>query len=85
MTKNKKRKIHYIKWIDSGIALINRWQDIADLKENLKDYQKEAESVGFLIKEDEDWVVLATTIHDNEIICGQGVYKKNIIERRALN
>jgi hypothetical protein len=85
MTKKRNKKVHYIKWIDSGIAIINRWQDIADLKDNLRDYQKTAESVGFLIKEDEDWVVLATTWHNDEIICGQAVYKKNIIERRVLN
>jgi hypothetical protein len=38
-----------------------------------------------LIKEDEDWVALAATIHGDEIVCGQGIYKKNILERRVLN
>jgi hypothetical protein len=85
MTKNKQRKIHYIKWIDSGISIHDGWSDINTILKTIEPLKKAIETVGILIKEDEDWIILATTTHNGQINGGFGVYKKNIVERRVLN
>ena len=81
--------MEYVKWIDSGFSLRSDiWQDIEDIAELLKD-NKTVETVGFKVYEDLDWLVLVQS--KNEIDNGPNlyrggyfIYKKNIVERKAL-
>jgi hypothetical protein len=81
--KNK-RKIIYLKWIDSGISIINRWENPKDILRDIDTEKKPVETVGFLLKEDKDWIALSASRNERSINGGFAVYKKNIIERREL-
>ena len=51
--------IVYVKWVDSGYSLLaDRWQDIEDVK-NLKNEIMPIETVGFLLEESENYIILA--------------------------
>lgn len=51
--------IVYVKWVDSGYSLrTDRCQDVEDVK-NLKDEIKPIETVGFLLEESADYLILA--------------------------
>lgn len=81
----KIKKIAYIKWIDSSISLLNRWDSIENFLESIEVEKKPVETVGFVIKEDKDWLYLATsTTCTNSINCGFVIFKKNIIKRINL-
>lgn len=80
--------MEYVKWIDSGFSLRSDiWQDIEDIAELLKD-NKTVETVGFKVYEDLDWLVLVQSINETEngllYRGGYFIYKKNIVERKAL-
>lgn len=77
--------IVYVKWLDSGYSLLaDRWQDIEDVK-NLKDEIKPIETVGFLLEESTDYIILAQSYScsENSVRGGYIIYKKNILERRS--
>lgn len=76
--------IVYVKWLDSGYSLLaDRWQDIEEVKA-LKDDIKPVETVGFLLEESANYLVLAQTVSESEnsVRGGYIIYKKNILERR---
>jgi hypothetical protein len=78
-------EIVYVRWIDSGYSLLaDRWQDIEDVK-NLKDEIKPIETVGFLLEESADYLILAQSYScsENSVRGGYIIYKKNILERRT--
>ena len=77
-------KIVYVQWIDSGFSLLgNVWQseeEIMDVVENIPI----AETVGFLLKETKEWIVLVQTAADTQYRGGYIIYKKNIVSMRSL-
>lgn len=77
-------KMVYVQWIDSGFSLLgNVWQseeEIMDVVENIP----VAETVGFLLKETKEWMVLVQTEADNQYRGGYIIYKKNIIRKIEL-
>jgi hypothetical protein len=82
--KNK-RKIVYLKWIDSGLGLPNNWQEVQTNLEDVKERgNNPAESVGFLVKENKNWITLATSLDKNCMNGGCAVYKKALLERREI-
>lgn len=79
----KTSDIVYVKWLDSGYSLLaDRWQDIEEVKA-LKDTIKPVETVGFLLEESADYLVLAQSYSESEnsVRGGYIIYKKNILER----
>ena len=75
----------YIKWIDSGFSLRGDiWQTIDEVKE-LKNELKEVETVGILIDDSTDWIVVATSLNLDMVRGGYLIYKKNIIEMNFLH
>lgn len=78
--------IVYVKWVDSGYSLhTDRWQDIEDVK-NLKNEIMPIETVGFLLEESENYIILAQSYScsENSVRGGYIIYKKNILERRTV-
>lgn len=83
--------IIYVKWLDSGYSLLaDRWQDIEDVKnldvKNLKDEIKPIETVGFLLEDSANYLILAQSYScsENSVRGGYIIYKKNILERRTV-
>ena len=77
--------IVYVKWLDSGYSLLaDRWQDVDEVKK-LKDTIKPIETVGFLLEESADYLILAQSYSESEntVRGGYIIYKKNILERRT--
>lgn len=77
--------IVYVKWLDFGYSLLaDRWQDIEDVKK-LKDEIKPIETVGFLLEESADYLILAQSysVSENSVRGGYIIYKKNILDRRT--
>ena len=73
----------YVKWQDSGYSLLaDKWQNIEDVK-SLKDEIKPIETVGILIDESDDYIVLAQSLarSENEVRGGYIILKKNILKR----
>ncbi len=80
----KKLKLCYLVWLDSGMSLIaDKWQELDDIKA-ARDNIKSTYTTGFVVDENEDWLILATTIEDTygQIRGGHVIYKKNILERK---
>ena len=78
--------IVYVKWVDSGYSLLaDRLQDIEDVK-NLKNEIMPIETVGFLLEESENYIILAQSYScsENSVRGGYIIYKKNILERRTV-
>lgn len=80
--------MEYVKWIDSGFSLRSDiWQNVEDIIDLLKD-NKTVETVGFKVYEDLDWLVLVQSINETDdgslYRGGYFIYKKNIVERKAL-
>ena len=77
-------KMVYVQWIDSGLSLLgNVWQseeEIMDVVENIP----VAETVGFLLKETKNWIVLVQTVADTQYRSGYIIYKKNVVSMRSL-
>ena len=74
----------YVQWIDSGFSLLgNVWQseeEIMDVVENIPI----TETVGFLLKETKEWIVLVQTTADTQYRGGYIIYKKNIVRKMEL-
>jgi hypothetical protein len=78
------RPICYVKWIDSGISFGNGWRDKEEVLDEIEQEKEPAESVGFLMKEDKDWLILFCTMSNNNVNGGITINKKNIIERAYI-
>ena len=77
--------ILYLKWVDSGYSIRSDiWQTQDEVKDLLNEL-KVCDTVGFLIEETDDWVVLAQTTNMDLIRGGYIIYKANILERNELN
>lgn len=75
-------KIVYVKWIDSGYSLRgDLWQTIDEVKQ-LKNELKEVETVGILIEDDSDWLIVATSLNLDMIRGGYLIFKKNILKMK---
>jgi hypothetical protein len=83
--KYTENKIISVVWIDSGISVINRWENPEEILKDIDLEKKPVKTVGFLLKEDDDWIVLATSLNERSINGGFAVYKKNIIERKEYD
>lgn len=77
-------KCYYVKWVDSGFSLLGDvWQTMEEISEILKE-SKIVETVGFLLGETDDWIILGQSMNQNLVRGGYFVYKKNIIEMKEL-
>lgn len=81
----------HIKWIDSGFSLrADLWQSIDDIKELLK-YNKIIDTIGFVVYENDEWVILVQSINclssedDDSFRGGYFIYKPCIKIRECLN
>lgn len=78
------RDAYFVEWIDSGISLLgNVWQTFDEVN-SIAENAELTETVGFLIYESQDWIILAQTINDNQVRGGYCIYKKNIKTMRRL-
>ena len=77
-------KRFYVKWIDSGYSLRgDLWQTEEEIV-NLVNELKEVETVGFLLYDDEEWIVLVQSSNLDMFRGGYIIYKKNIIEYKEV-
>lgn len=75
----------YVKWIDSGYSLRGDiWQTEDEIEDLLKEL-KEVETVGFLIQDNSEWIVLAQSRNLDMVRGGYIIYKKNIVEFKQLD
>ena len=81
--KNQKKKL-YIRWFDSGYSIRSDiWQTKEEV-ENLLNELKEVETIGFVIAENDKWIVLAQSVNMDMIRGGYIILKSNIIEQREV-
>ena len=77
-------KMVYVRWIDSGISLLgNVWQTKEEIQEIVENNEP-TETVGMLIHEDHDWIVVAQTINGDQYRGGYCIYKQNIMHMEEL-
>lgn len=58
------REIAFVEWVDAGVLAAN-WRSFDEvIGEQLDDAKKVIRSVGFVLKEDDDGVVLAAMLND---------------------
>jgi len=78
------KKIVYVRWIDSGISLLgNVWQTKEEIQEIVENNEP-TETVGILIHEDNDWIIVAQTINGDQFRGGYCIYKPNITQMEEL-
>ena len=69
----------YVAWTDSGLSLLgNVWQTEEEI-DNIVENIQTTETVGFLLKETDDWIVLVQTVNEDQYRGGYVIYKKNIV------
>lgn len=77
-------KKFYVKWIDSGYSIRSDvWQTQEEV-ESLLNELKEVETIGFLVSDNEDWIILAQSVNMDMIRGGYLIYKRNILEKKEL-
>jgi len=80
-------EIEEVHWVDSGFNFANRWESLDDIIHTAKEWNGHSSTVGYVVFEDEDRIVLAQTL-DGERPNGANVfliYKPNIMSREVLN
>ena len=81
MGRQLKNTAYKISWIDSGF-LSRDWQHESEI-----DFQQtEQVTIGFLIKENSDWIILGSSFDENNgnYSCITGIYKNNITKKEQL-
>jgi len=81
--KEQKKKL-YVRWLDSGYSIRSDiWQTREEI-ENLLNELKEVETIGFVVAENDKWIVLAQSVNMDMLRGGYIILKSNILEQREV-
>lgn len=76
-----------VRWLDTGMAIAEGWKDAAYIRSQAKVGRMEVLSVGLLVFEDDDVVVLANSydrehdaFHNAQVIAKAGILSRSPIE-----
>ena len=80
------KKAEYVEWRDSGMFQADGWQKRWEFTQAKGDLHTPARSVGFVLHEDKDTLILSTT-HDkahDAYFGAQFIAKSNIVKRKKV-
>lgn len=79
--KQPTRRLVKVEWVDSGAALYDGWEQPADMIERSKINDLMCMTVGFLLHEDEERVIVSLTwdSHHDAFVSGHNIFKPCIV------
>jgi hypothetical protein len=80
-------EIEEVHWADSGYNFATRWENIDEVIHIAKEWNGHTSTVGYVVYEDEDRIVLAQTLDGERpnAVNAFLIYKPNIMSREVLS